>query len=190
MKAFADCPDQEDVFEPRLSLHLNVTDPDVVGALSKVHESRERDQYAIAALKVGVLAIRQASGVIDSRTIHDECNQLLKTVGETLSLHSESVSTQIATLLGKYFDPAAGEFPQRLERLVRRDGELEMLLSKHLNGDTSVLARTLESHIGANSPLLQMLSPDQRKGILAAMKDTLEFAVNEQSKQICRQFIA
>src|SRR5437867_2385669 len=181
-------PDQDSPFELRLSLHLIVTDADVVGALSKIDERQQRDDYAIAALRVGVLAIRQASGVLDSRTIHDECNHLLKTVGETLSAHTDSVSDQVAALLGKYFDPTAGEFPQRIDRLIRRDGELEILLSKHVNGDGSWLAKTLETHVGASSPLLQMLSPDQRNGILAAIKETSEMIVGEHSKYICRQF--
>src|SRR5207245_2480685 len=117
-----------------------------------------------AALKVGILAIRQAAGVLDSRTIRDECDRLLKTVSESLSTHAESVSGHVASLLSRYFDPASGEFNECIDRLIRRDGELETLLSKHLNGDGSELAQTLEKHVGLTSPLLQMLSPNQRKG--------------------------
>jgi len=189
MKAYMDDPSvQEDAIQLRIQLHLSVTDPDIVAALSNIAEVRDRDDYAIAAMKVGVLAIRQASGVLDSRTIHDECHELLRSVGEALSAHSESVSSQVTGLLSRYFDPTAGEFPQRIERLIRRDGELETLLSKHLSGDESWLARTMERHVGANSPLLQMLSPDQRKGILAAMTDTLQAIMSEHSKRICREF--
>lgn len=114
--------------------------------------------------------------------------QIVKVVGKTLSCHAESMSGQVEKLLGKYFDPASGEFNQRLDRLVRRDGELESLLGKHLNGDGSSLTNTLEKHIGPNSPLLQMLSPDQRKGILAALKESLDLVLGEQSKSIVGQF--
>src|SRR5213593_3550850 len=95
-------PDHNDPLDIRLNLHLSITDPDIVTALSPIRETRERDQYAVAAMKVGVLAIRQASGVLDSRTIHDQCADFLKTIGETLSEHTESVSSQVASLLTKY----------------------------------------------------------------------------------------
>jgi hypothetical protein len=53
-----------------------------------------------------------------------------------------------------------------------------------LNGNGSSLTTTLEKHVGPDSPLLQMLSPDQRKGILAA----LDLVLQEHSKSIVHQF--
>ena len=171
-----------------LRVELIVNDSDVLGELLKYQELDARNAYALAALKVGVLAIKQATGVVDARAIHDECQRFVGLVGRTLSTHAETVSTQVASLLGKYFDPASGELHQRLDRLVRRDGELESLLSRHVGGDGSILAQTLEKQIGRQSPLFQILSPDQRKGILAALKETFELVLGEHGKVICRQF--
>ncbi|MFO0264430.1 MAG: hypothetical protein ACK53V_22610, partial [Planctomycetota bacterium] len=92
------------------------------------------------------------------------------------------MTTNVGNLLAKYFDPASGERPQRSDRLVRRDGELESLLGKHLNGDGSVLSLAMEKHIGPSSPFFQMLSPDQRKGILGALKESLELVLGEHGK--------
>src|SRR5262249_30252575 len=143
------------------------------GELLKHGDPEHSNEYALTALKIGVLAIRQASGVLDARTIHEECDHFLKLVDNALSGHINSVSIQLGTILGKYFDTTNGEFNQRIERLVRRDGELETLLARYLNSDSSTLVQTLEKHIGSNSPLLQMLSPDQRKGIIAALQETV-----------------
>jgi hypothetical protein len=167
-----------------VQLDLTVTDPETAAELLKHREAAARDDFALSALKIGVLAVRQANGVVDAHSIQQECRQFLEVVAQTLSSHSEGVSAAIGALLGKYFDPSNGEFPQRIDRLVRRDGELEMLLGRHINGDGSALATTLEKHIGANSPLLQMLSPDQRKGILAA----LGLALDDHGKAIVGQF--
>jgi hypothetical protein len=98
------------------------------------------------------------------------------------------MTTNVGNLLGKYFDPASGELPQRIDRLIRRDGELESLLGKHLNGDGSVLSLAMEKHIGPSSPFFQMLSPDQRKGILGALKESLELVLGEHGKSLARQF--
>lgn len=179
-----------DVATAGLDVHLDltVTDRETVVELLKYEDESARDDYALSALKVGVLAIRQACGVVDAQSIQEECQKFIDVVGETLNSHSESMSTQVGTLLSKYFDPSNGEFNQRLDRLIRRDGELELLLGKHLNGDGSSLTNTLEKHIGPNSPLLQMLSPDQRKGILAALKESLDLVLGEHGKSIVGQF--
>jgi hypothetical protein len=171
-----------------VQLDLMVSDRDTAVELLKYDVSLAREQFALSALKVGVLAIRQASGVVDAQSIQDECQRFVDVVGKTLTCHAESMSGQVEKLLGKYFDPSGGEFNQRLDRLIRRDGELESLLGKHLNGDGSSLTNTLEKHIGPNSPLLQMLSPDQRRGILAALKESLDLVLGEQSKSIVGQF--
>ena len=88
-------------------------------------DAKERDVFAFAAIKVGVLAIRQASGVIDTRAIHEEGERLILTMRQALKDHTELVSGGVSTILSKYFDPTGGELPQRIDRLIRRDGELE-----------------------------------------------------------------
>jgi len=173
-----------------LDVHLDlmVSDRETVVELLKYKAKSARDEYALSAMKVGVLAIRQACGVVDAQSIQEECQKFIGVVGETLNSHSELMSTQVGSLLAKYFDPSSGEFNQRLDRLIRRDGELELILGKHLNGDGSSLTNTLERHIGPNSPLLQMLSPDQRKGIIAALKESLDIVLGEHGKSIVGQF--
>ncbi|MFM7539724.1 MAG: hypothetical protein ACKO9Z_08700 [Planctomycetota bacterium] len=169
-------------------LDLTVTDREVVAELVKHDNSSEQSEFALSALKVGVLAIRQASGAVDAKSIHDECQRFVAEVGNTLTDHSKSMSGQVEKLLGKYFDPSNGEFQQRIDRLIRKDGELETILGKHLQGEKSSLASTLEEHVGTNSPLLQMLSPDQQKGILAAMKESMDLVLTKQGKSILGQF--
>ena len=179
-----------DIATAGLEVHLDLTvrDRETAVELLKYDGEAAREDYALSALKVGVLAIRQACGVVDAKSIQDECERFIHIVGETLHSHSETMSTQVGALLEKYFDPSNGEFNQRLDRLIRRDGELELLLGKHLNGDGSSLTSTLEKHIGPNSPLLQMLSPDQRKGILAALKESVDSTLGEHGKTIVGQF--
>lgn len=175
---------------PESGVHLDlvITDRETVIELFKHEEESARNEFVRSALKVGVLAIRQACGVVDAQSIQMECQKFMDVVEESLTGHAEKMSGQVEKLLGKYFDPSSGEFNQRLDRLVKKDGELEVLLGKHLNGDGSSLTTTLEKHIGQNSPLLQMLSPDQKKGILAAIDESLGLMLKEQNKSIVSQF--
>jgi hypothetical protein len=172
----------------QIHLELTVTDRETVTELLRYAAGSAREEFSMAALKVGVLAIRQACGVVDAQSIQEECQKFVDLVGETLRAHANLISGEIGTQLLKYFDPTSGEFNQRLDRLLRRDGELEVLLGKHLNGDGCSLTTTLDKHVGPNSPLLQMLSPDQRKGILAALNEAFEVLLREHCKSIVGQF--
>ncbi len=58
--------------DSELRLDLVLTDREVIQELSRRREPSDRESYAQAALKVGVLAIRQASGVIDTQAIQEE----------------------------------------------------------------------------------------------------------------------
>jgi hypothetical protein len=174
--------------ESGFHLDLIITDRDVVDELEGRKEEFDRNGYALAALKVGVLAIRQASGVIDARAIHEEGERLILSMRLALREHTEAVSGGVSTLLTKYFDPNGGELPQRIERLIRRDGELEGLLNRYVNGDGSTLSQTLDKHVGSTSPLLKLLSPDQQHGLLVSLREALFGVVRSHSQLLTGQF--
>jgi hypothetical protein len=169
-------------------LDLVVTDRDVVEELTRRPDAGERDGYAQSALKVGVLAIRQASGVMDARAIQEECERLIETMRQTLKEHTDLVSDGVSTTLKKYLDPSGGELHLRLDRLIRDGGEFESLLNRHVNGDGSTLSQTLVKHLGPTSPLLRLLSPDQQQGLLVKLKEALQDVVTNHARQLAGQF--
>ena len=171
-----------------IHLELDVRDPETILELSRQADSDARTSYALAALRLGALALRQASGVIDSGTVRLEGERLIANVRELLTERSNQMLTGLSASLKQYFDPADGQLPQRLERLLKRDGELECLLSRHLNGDGSTLARTLATHIGEQSPLFRMLSPTQSNGILKALTEVLTQSLHQQRDHVVGQF--
>jgi hypothetical protein len=179
---------RQDEVDSECRLNLVVADQDVVEELQKRSEAADRNSFALAALRVGVLAIRQASGVIDGRTIHQEGERLVGTLKGALQEHIDFLSEGVASILGKYFDPQGGELPQRIDRLIRRDGELESLLARHVNGDGSTLSHTLDKHLGPTSPLLKLLSPEQQQGLLHSLKESLQAVLAEHRRRLAGQF--
>ncbi len=171
-----------------IRLELVVRDPEIANELVQRTTGRERDDYAVSALRLGVLALRQASGALDSQTIQREGERLLGAVRALLVERTGQVTDGVTNLLGTYFDPKSGSLPQRLERLVKRDGELESLLTRHLDGDRSVLAQTLASHVGRQSPLFKLLSPEQSDGLVSTLVRTIDRALQAQSEQVLGQF--
>ena len=71
---------------------------------------------------------------------------------------------------------------------MRKDGELEKLLSSHVGADDSLLARSLATHLGEGSPIFKLLSPTDAGGLRMQLTKTFEDALAEQRQHILREF--
>ena len=171
-----------------LTMALSVTDADCIAELRTRDEGPDRDSFALSALRVGLLAMRQAAGVVDRQAIRSEGDRLLETLRTSLQSHYERTTDDMGTLLEKYFDVNDGTLLQRIDRLVKKDGDLESVLSRYVDGETSSLSTSLERHLGADSPLLQILSTDRSKGLLAALNDVIKESVRTRNEAIIQEF--
>lgn len=172
----------------KMHLELIVREPEVIAELSKYQEGVEQEEFALSALRIGVLAIRQASGVLDANAVRVEGERLIGAVRELLTTNTAAFLGNVSSTLKAYFDPADGHLPQRLDRLIKKDGELQVILGQHLDGDESVIARTLGKHIGKESPLLRLLSPEESQGVIAALNRAIGEALRTQREHILGQF--
>lgn len=171
-----------------IDLMLTVRDPETVLELWRRPEGDTRTGFALSALRLGILALRQASGAIDGVAIRQEGERLVASVRELLAERANTLTENLSASLKQYFDPTSGQLPQRLDRLLKRDGELESLLGRHLGNNGSTLAQTLASYVGENSALLKMLSPDQSQGVIAAISEVISTALEQQREHVLRQF--
>jgi hypothetical protein len=171
-----------------ICLALRITDPEVVHELGQRAEGPERDGYASHALRIGVMALRHANGTLDAHSIQREGERMLGAVRDTMNAHASETTSSIARLLGGYLDPTTGSLPQRLERLTKRDGEIELLLAKHLDGDRSTVAQTLARQVGQESALFKLLSPTQADGLVNTLSRAIDEALRLQREDILREF--
>lgn len=171
-----------------LEITLSITDPETVAELLAHPEGRQRHEFALTALRIGVLALKQAQGRIDADTMRHEGERLLGELDHHLERHRETVTQQVATNLKDYFDPESGRFNERLERLLRKDGELEQVLHRQIAVEDSELAKTLAAHFGDSSPLMKLLSPDESQGLLHNLRGSLDEALRTQRESILREF--
>src|SRR5689334_15457894 len=91
-----------------LLLELTVKDQEVIRELWQRPEGRERDEYALAALRLGILTLRQARGVIDSQELKLAGDRLLADVREALTQHQTHLKGTLCGTLQEYFDPKSG----------------------------------------------------------------------------------
>ena len=171
-----------------LQLDLIVQDEDTISELVKYAEGSERDQFALKALRIGVLALRQARGEIDAERVRRESDRLMDGLKQSLEQHAGRINESVAQVLKEYFDPQSGRFQERVERLVRQDGELESVLKRNIGTNDSELAKTLAAHFGETSPLMKVLSPDQSQGLLANLQKLVEQQLTAQREQVLKQF--
>jgi hypothetical protein len=173
---------------PPMVLTLEVTDPDVLAELRRRSEGTDRDRYALAALRVGVLALRTANGQVDAVAIREAGGALVAELRELLSTRASELTGQLSGALTQYLDPQSGVLSQRLQSILRHDGELDRLLRAHVGGDDSVLARSLAGHLGEGSPIFKLLSPTDAGGLRAQLAKTIEEALADQRRLILREF--
>jgi hypothetical protein len=171
-----------------LRIELRLKDPEVVRELEQYTEGRMREEAAAAALRVGILAIRQASGSLDAAVIRTAGEGLITDVKQVLAEQLGVATAQLSTALRDYFDPENGSLPQRLRSLTKGGGELEAVLSRYLDGEQSMIALELEKRIGKDSPLVRRLSPDQADGILASIAQTVGDVLEKQRAAILGEF--
>jgi hypothetical protein len=171
-----------------IDLELLVTDPEVCAELACRAEGRERDEFALTALRIGVMAIRQAQGRVDADVVRHEGDRLIAELNQFLKSHQTSVNENVAASLRSYFDPESGRFSERVERLVRNGGELEQVLKRQIGTSDSELAKTLAAHVGENSALMKLLDPEASNGLISALTTTTEETLKAQRDQILREF--
>jgi len=105
-----------------------------------------------------------------------------------LQEHSGNVQLRLTGALREYFDPQTGKFQERVEQLVRRDGDLEQVLRRQIGAEDSQLSKSLNGFIGEGSPLRKILSPTESNGLLAVFRDTFDKQLRAQHEAVFKEF--
>src|SRR6476646_3632858 len=75
----------------RLPLEITVEDPDTIAELCQHAEGEERERFALSALRIGVLALRQARGQVDGEQIRRQTDRMLMAMQTQLNEHATLV---------------------------------------------------------------------------------------------------
>lgn len=170
-------------------LTLAIDDPDVIAELSRRHEGSDRTSFATSALRIGVLALRQAQGHVDAEIVRNEGQRLIGELNRELAMGIKEIDSRIASSLKQYFDPQSGHFTERVERLVRKDGDLDRVLRQQIgDGESSELARALARRIGENSPLMRRLNPDDAQSINRSIEKSVREVLDAEQTRVLSEF--
>jgi hypothetical protein len=106
-------------------IHLWLRDRDVITAINAHPEGRRRTDYIRTANRIGVLALQQAQGRIDTENVRNEGDRLIAALESRLAQYQDQLRSILGGTLKDYFDPNDGRFTERVERLIKQDGDLE-----------------------------------------------------------------
>lgn len=171
-----------------MELWLPVTDQSLFEELNGYREGEERVGFAMSAMKIGVIALRQAQGRVDADRVRQEGDRFIENMGLALAEHQRGVTQQIGDFLKAYFDPESGRFNERVQRLVQEGGELERIIRAQVEGDSSRMAQTLMAHVGKDSPMMQVLDPNASNGLIYQFAQATEKTLSDQRERILREF--
>ena len=186
VKTMEACPSE---VEP-VQLRLMVSDPDLHTELIKRKEP-DRSEFALSAMKIGIIAFRQAQGQVDAAQVHLAGDRVIADMSATLERHQQGFVNQVGDCIREYFDPKSGQFTQRVRSLIGQGedaGELERIIRQQVEGDGSLLVKTLAAHVGDKSPLMQILDPQSTNGLLALLTQATEDTLSEQRERILSEF--
>ena len=171
-----------------LYLNLVISDPEVLLAAREYAEGRPRTDFIQTALKIGVLSLRAARGVVDGDAVRKEGERLMSALTERLNGWRETMEGNVTGTLTRYFDPKQGMFTERVERLIRHDGDLAQVMRGQVQVAEQSLGKLFEQFVGDNSSLFRMLDPSGDNQLVATMQKTLDGVIQAQNLSILQQF--
>lgn len=171
-----------------IHLDLNIEDPETVAALVAFPLGRERNRFVRTALRIGIIALNQAQSRIDADAVRKEGEHLIRTLDSKLEDYRRQAEAQMGEKLREYFDPSSGRFTERVERLVRQDGEIERVMRDQIQKAEATLTNTLAKHVGEDSPLIELLSPGEGNQFMEALRNRLHEVLTSQSEELLKEF--
>src|ERR1035441_8773876 len=172
-----------------LILNLVIDDPEVVANLKTRDEGRPRNSFAVSGISIPTRALRQAQGSVDAEALKHEGQHLISSFSHELQLRVADIDRNISSALKQYFDPKSGHFTERVERLVKKDGDLERVLRQQIgDGESSELARALAGRVGESSPLMRRLDPQDADSISRSIEESVKDVLDAEQGRILGEF--
>lgn len=169
-------------------VNLVISDPEVILAAAEYAEGRPRTDFLLTALKIGVLSLRAARGVVDGDAVRKEGEHLMAQLTERLNGWRSVLEQGVSSSLSHYFDPQQGKFVERVERLVKADGDLANVMRLQVQSAEQSLSKVFEQFIGENSQLIRVLDPSGENQLVTTLQRTLDTVVQAQNASILGQF--
>jgi hypothetical protein len=117
----------------------------------------QRGQIAAEVWQVGLRALEHAQAGANAARLEDVGKALLEDVQDKLQAHVDAQTKEVEAQLRGFLDPKDGRLMQRLDGLLKDNGELARVLQQH-TGPGSKMQSTL---LGGDQPAAADAEPDR-----------------------------
>lgn len=166
-----------------LSLVLTVKDENVIKYLIS-YESPEREEKALEALKVGVIAILSASPSLDTKVVEEKFDEIEKNLEE----YSEAFRKSLGDELKKYFEKEKGDVPAAINSVLGEKGTLSILLKEYFNAESGKVSLLLQKELGPGSSFAKTLDPSNRESVISKIEQAVNNKLKETTDGLVDQF--
>jgi hypothetical protein len=168
----------------RLDLVLIVDDPEVVRYLLEFEDDETRNERALEALKVGVIALRSASPTLDTRVVQARFAELDRTMKSSIDEFQRSFKDGLTT----YFENGTGIVPNSIESAFGEDGKLRRLFEGFFDPEEGKVCRLIESQIGPESSFAKNLDPEHKGSVISLIEAKVREVVEAKLDGVLKEF--
>ena len=166
-----------------LLLKLIVKDDSIIKYL--VHyESPQREDKALEALKVGVIAILSASPSLDTKIVEEKFNEIERNLQE----YNEAFKKSLGEELKKYFEKEKGDVPTVINSVLGEKGTLSILLKDYFNTENGKVSLLLKQELGPGSAFTKSLDPNDKESVISRMEEMVKVKLESTIEDLIGEF--
>jgi len=166
-----------------LLLKMTVKDENVIKYLINF-ESPQREDKALEALKVGVIAILSASPSLDTKVVEEK----FKEIDKSLQEYSETFKKSLVDELKKYFEKEKGDVPTAINSVLGEKGTLAVLLKEYFNTENGKVRLLLQKELGPGSAFANLMDPSNKESVISKIEHAVNAKLVETTEGLTNQF--
>jgi hypothetical protein len=166
-----------------LHLELEIEDPIIIEYLNDF-DGILREDKAIEALRVGVVAIQSASPALDTKIVEEKFRELDDSVKKCL----DDFSNDLSGNLEEHFQPGSGSVPRSIDSFFGDNGSLSRLLEDYFGQESGKVSQILEKQLGPSSQFAKSLDPNDKESVISRIEDAVKLHLQEKVNEIVNEF--
>ncbi len=166
-----------------LNLNLTVGEDCVVKYLMR-YDSPQREEKALEALKVGVIAILSAGPSLDTKVVEEKFSE----VEGKLKNYAEEFKNNLGKDLEKYFEKEKGDIPAVLNKFFGEKGALSECMKQYFDSENGKISTLLKNELGSGSSFAKSLDPANKEGVISRIEETVQKRLTDSLEGLTKQF--
>ena len=167
-----------------LDISLLITDRNVLSYLTQFDDDETRNEKAVEALKVGVIAIQSASPTLDTTVVQSHFIELETQMRDSLAAFQNEVKDDLT----RYFEDGKGVVPKSIEDVFGDAGSLSTTFHRFFHPQEGRLSQLIQSQVGPDSSFGKSLDPENKNGVIAVLEARIQELVEAKLDDVLREF--